>query len=256
MRNTPRMLRAITMASFIATLTWLPPIAQAQTYKLYSPSVEQGVSEVEARLFLNEDENEAVDSTSGLKVTYGYGLTDFWKTEIYAEIATEAGNTELEAIAWENIFELTEAGESWAAIGLLAEVELAAEEGHPNAFKIGPLIEKSFGQVDATVNLFLEREFGSHASDETEFSYAARLLWDLNEHFKPAIEVYGAPGPVDDFEPTDEQRHQIGPAVYGEAELELFGLHAIEYSAAALHGLTNTGSPDWTFVFRVGTEIF
>lgn len=252
-------LSACTISSIalgVTVITCFSAVVQAHAYKVYTPEVELGVSEVEARLFVNEDDAPAVDGSGGIKVTYGYGFMDFWKTEVYAEVSHQGGDTELTTIAWENIFQLTEPNEYWANLGVLAEVAFAVKDGHPHAFKIGPLIEKSFGRVEATMNLFLEREFGPNDSEETEFSYAARLRWRLNEHWNPALELYGAPGAIDGFESGDEQRHQIGPAVYGEADFGLGFFHGLGYSAAALYGITEVGSPDWTLVFRVESELF
>lgn len=227
----------------------LMPLVAHAGYKIYSPEVESGETELEFRGYYNQDDTSAADDSGAYVFGAGHALTSFWFSEIYAEFEYSDGEgTELEAIEWENRFQLTEEEETWASFGLLTEVAFSVH-GEPHEFKIGPLIEKSFGRTVATVNLFLEREFGSDASDETEFSYAARLLYHLTPQFSPAIEIYGSPGPVDDFEPSDEQRHQIGPAVYGGIPVG-DGDEQIEYSAAALAGLTDEGSPDWTFVLR------
>ncbi|MDN5938802.1 MAG: hypothetical protein L0H83_09075, partial [Salinisphaera sp.] len=225
------------LALAVISLTWLPAGAYATTYKVYSPTVEYGETEIEARAYVNQDNDEEVDNSGAFKIAYGHAFTDFWMSEVYAEVEHEENTTTLEAIEWENLFQLTPRGKYWADFGLLAELELATRSGHPHAFKIGPLIEKSFGRAVATVNLFLEREFGPNRSDETEFSYAARLRWRLDPQFEPAIEIYGAPGAVDDFATSDEQRHQIGPGFYGETNLG--GAQKLQYSSAVLYGITD-----------------
>lgn len=224
-------------------------------YQIYSPHVELGEIEVEARGFYNQDDNAAVDGTGELKLSAGYGFTHFWASELYfAKFKREAnGNTRLKAVEWENRFQLTPQGKYWADLGLLVETEFATESGHPHEFKVGPLVEKSFGRTVATVNLFVEREFGPHAGSETEFGYAARLRYRLNPYFEPAIEAYGSPGDIGEFAPKGEQRHQIGPAFYGQAYFGR-GSRKFKYSAAALYGITDAGSPNWTFVVRFEYE--
>lgn len=243
----------------LATGTFaLPQVAHAAGYQIYSPYVEFGENEIEARSYVNQDGNPAIDGTGALKISIGRGMTQFWATEFYfAKLERDAsGNTHPDAIEWENRFQLTPQGKYWADFGLLVETEVPAQASHPYEFKVGPLIAKSFGRTVATVNLFFEREFGPHADSETEFSYAANLRYRLNPHFEPAIEVYGSPGDIGEFEPKAEQRHQIGPGFYGEFRLADNSPSKIKYSAAALHGITGTGSPDWTFVLRLEYEFF
>lgn len=234
----------------------MPHVAQAASYQIYSPYVEYGENEIEARGYINQDDDRAVDGTGKLKLSIGRGLTQFWASELYfAKFEREAsGNTHLEAVEWENRFQLTPQGKYWADLGLLVETEFATQAGHSHEFKVGPLMAKSFGRTVATVNLFLEREFGPHAGSDTEFSYAANLRYRLNPHFEPAIEIYGSPGDIGEFAPKGEQRHQIGPGFYGQ--FRLAGPGKIKYSAAALHGITSAGSPDWTFVLRLEYEFF
>ncbi|HET7587899.1 MAG TPA: hypothetical protein VFL45_07475 [Gammaproteobacteria bacterium] len=242
------------LALITAGLAALPSAAQAAEYKVYSPYVVLGESEIEARTYFNQDDLNAVDGTGALKLAYGHAFTDFWATEIYAEVEHEEGETEIEAIEWENRFQLTPQGKYWADVGLLAEAEFATESGHPHELKFGPLIEKSFGRMVATVNLYVEREIGPNAEDETELGYAARLRYRLNPQFEPSLEIYGSPGEVGEFAPKGQQRHQIGPGFYGQVHLS--GARKIKYSAAVLYGITDTGSPNWTYVVRFEYEFF
>lgn len=238
----------------LASLACLPSLAQAATYKVYSPRVVYGETELEARAFLNQDEFDAVDRTGALKLAYGYAFTKNWKTEVYGEIEYNDGVAEFEALEWENILQLTPQGKYWVDLGLLAELEVAVEADHPHGLKVGPIIEKSFGKTVATVNLTLEREFGPNHSEVTDFAYAARLRWRMGPGFEPAIEAYGSRGILDGFKLDQVQRHQAGPAFYGQ--LDLGNASKIVYSAAALRGLTDSDSPDWTYVLRFEYEYF
>lgn len=240
--------------ALLAGLPAVPQTAAAAEYKVYSPHVEQGETEIEARSYYNIDDNSQVDGARAYKLSVGHAFTNFWASEVYANFGRPGdGSTQLEAVEWENIFQLTPQGKYWADFGLRAEGEFPTQNGNPYELKIGPLIEKAFGRTVATVNLFAERQFGSNASNDTEFGYAARVRYRLNSFFEPALEAYGSPGFIEDIAPGDEQRHQIGPGFYGEKHLGMSG-QAIKYSAAALRGITNAGSPDWTLIARFEYE--
>jgi hypothetical protein len=51
------------------------------------------------------------------------------------------------------------------------------------------------------------------------------------------LEGYGETGDVDDFNPTDEQVHQVGPAIFGK--LKTASGHAWKYGLGLLAGLTS-----------------
>jgi hypothetical protein len=254
--NRPRLFRVRLIPFALLASSWgaLPQIAHAG-YSIHSPHVELGENALEAQAYYNQDNNAAVDGSGEYKFSFEHGFTTFWVSEIEAKFAYANGSgSELKALEWENKFQLTPQGKYWADFGLLAEAEFSVQ-GDAHEFEFGPLIGKSFGRTEVTVNLFLEREFGPDAGAETEFSYRARLRYRLSPHFEPAIEAYGSPGDIGNFEPGDEQRHQLGPAFYGQAPLGGSG-QKIEYSAAALAGLTGAGSPDWTFVLRTEYDFF
>lgn len=244
----------VALALIAATLLSLAPAAQAAEYKIYSPYVVLGENELEARAYVNQDDNDEVDGSGAYKFAFGHAFTDYWASEIYGEFEHEDGETEFESVEWENRFQLTPQGKYWADFGLLAEAEFATESNHPHELKVGPMIEKSFGTTVATVNLFLEREFGPNSDNETEFGYAARLRWRLDPRFEPSIEIYGSPGDIGEFAPRGEQRHQIGPGFYGQ--MPLGDGQKLKYSAAVLRGLTDTGSPNWTAVVRFEYEFY
>jgi hypothetical protein len=235
-------------------LNSFPETTYAADYKVYSPHVELYESELEYRGFDTLDSNPAKNGVQAHRFSISHAFTDFWSTEVYGVFAKAAGDSlDAETIEWENKFQLTPQGKYWADFGLLAEAEFPIEDEEAYEFKIGPLIEKQFGRSVATVNLSVERQFGKHRETGTIFSYAARWRYRLMPMFEPAVELYGEPGAVGSFGPTDLQRHQLGPAAYGKVRFG--GRNALKYSAAVLRGLTS-GSPDWTFVARLEYEFY
>jgi len=233
-------LRAVTMLC-AAVLAAQLSAARAAPFKVYSPVVESGVTEIEYRGFRDYDRRGEVNHSQTHKLGVGHGYGNWW-TEIYGELEKEGRESlKLESFEWENLFQLAPQGKYWADPGVLIEYERAARSGDPDKLVLSPLIEKELAPLlIATVNLRFVREIGSNAANGTGFEYAARLKYNYHPHLEPAIELFGDPGRINHFAPHDEQSHWIGPALYGKAKLD-HG-HALVYSMALLFGTTREAS--------------
>jgi len=228
-------------------------MAHAAPFKVYSPIVERGVTEIEYRGFRDFDRRNEINHSQTHKLGIGRGFTDKWASEVYVEFEKEGDETlKAESYEWENRFQLAPQGKYWVDSGLLVEYEQPAQSGNPGKLTIAPLIEKELGnRLVATLNLGLSYQMGSNAAPGTIFSYAARLKYNLNPRFEPALEFFGEPGRINHFPATSEQAHWIGPAFYGK--MKLGQGHALVYSAAALFPTTATAS-DKRAVARIEYE--
>jgi hypothetical protein len=245
---------ALGAAAIAATLAVsIPQSSEAAPFKVYSPRVVKGETEIEYRGFRDFDGDDARDGAEKHKLGVGHGFTDFWFSEIYSAYEKEPGGSyEHEAIEWENRFQLSEQGQYWADFGLLVEYE-ATPHGNPDELVIAPIIEKTVDRWVGTVNLFFEREVGGGRKPGTVFAYAARLKYLLNPLFEPAIEAFGEPGRFNHFGSFNGQEHWIGPAAYGR-----YGLgqgKSLLYSGALLFGETSVSS-DNRAVLRLEYEFF
>jgi hypothetical protein len=226
--------------------------SRAAPFKVYSPIVESGVTEIEYRGYRDFDRRSEVDRSQTHKLGVGYGYGTWW-TEIYGEMEKEGGGSlKSESIEWENLFQLAPQGKYWADTGVLVEYEHAAHGGDPDKVAVAPLFEKELSpRLIATVNLRFVKEFGNNAVSGANFEYAARLKYNYTPHLEPAIEFFGDMGPINHLLPHDEQSHWIGPALYGKAKLG--GGHALVYSTALLFGTTRNAS-DARAVMRLEYE--
>src|SRR6185437_16171295 len=150
------------------------------------PAVEYGEREVELRIGSASATEEHRQSAASL--AFGYGLTPWWFTEIYGKWH-RSGATSFDAIEWENRFQLTEPGQYFADFGLLVEIERPRDHAEGYEFKIGPLIQKDFGPLQANFNVIVERHFHASESEQTELGYE----WQLRYHYRPAFD-FGAQG--------------------------------------------------------------
>ncbi|MDA3922924.1 MAG: hypothetical protein PF501_19940 [Salinisphaera sp.] len=226
-------------------------------YQIYSPNVVKGETEIEARGYYFADDHRGVDQTNSGRLAIGHAFTRYWASELYGTYASVPGNSPEYEVEWENRFQLTPQGKYWADVGALVELERASptEGNEPFAVRYGVLLEKQLSHWVATLDLFLENQFGPNADNQTEFQYVGRLKYRLDRRFEPDVEFYGAPGAIggEGFADLPAEQHQIGPGFSGA--LPLAGAKTFKYSTALLFGATRT-SPDVTPVVRVEYEFY
>ena len=216
---------------------------------VYAPVVEQGETEFEFRGGFR-DFNHAANER-GFVFDVGYGVNSRWRTEAVLEYSSEGGDPgRLESLEWENVFVLTEQGQHWMDVGLLAEYEHSFASG-PDTLKIGPLLQKEIGPTVANLNLRFDREVGKGASNAVELNYAWQVKWRGNEALEWGVQGFGKLGEIEHLGQGDS--HIAGPAVFGATRLH--GRNKLRYNAAVLAGL-NRAAPDATVRFQVEYEMY
>lgn len=206
--------------------------------KVYTPYVHKGEFELEYRGATAIDDNSDINGSSEHKFAVGYGVTDTWFTELYAEIehAGDAeGETALTAIEWENKFQLSDQGEHWLDIGLLTEYVLALEDNAADKVEAKLLFAKQTGQWLHLLNLGLEKEIGANASEPTEGNLAWSTRYLYKQAFEPGFELFSDFGPISENKPYKEQKHFIGPAIYGK-------IGPVKYDVGYLFGISDAAS--------------
>jgi hypothetical protein len=212
--------------------------------KVYSPYVNAGEFGIEARGNVAFDNDEQRDGAENQRYEIEYSVNDTWHTALVGELERENADDALvyEASAWENIFQFMSERTDWLAAGLYLEYEVPDDADASDKVELKVLLEKSFDPITVRLNPILEKELGAHAEEGLEFDYAWQARWRLHPMFEPGIEGFGSIGEINNTNAPDRQRHQIGPAVFGEVELAGFG--EIEYEFGYQFGLTDEGSPD------------
>ncbi len=240
-RRWPPLSAGLSLGMFGALLIAVSCGAEA-TQKVYSPNVEQGEVELEARGHLDFDSNDKRDGAHQEIYEVGYGVTDWWLTSVVLEYGKEPhGSTEHTATAWENIFQLTEQGKYWIDAGLYVEYESSAAHGEPDQLEVKLLLEKTLGPWVHTANLIFDHDIGHGGSGDVRTGYAWRTKYLLSPQFEPGVELYGDLGALDDLQLNNRHFHQAGPVVSGK--FALGGHSALSYEVGYLFGLTDT-TPD------------
>lgn len=225
-----------------------PRPAQA-AHTVYSPIVEEGERAIEFRGHRDFDSSPARDGAGQAKLEFEWAPITRWRTELLLEMEREPGaDRELTEIAWENVFQLTEQGERWADLGLLAEYAHSLEDDGNDKLELGFLAQKARGRHLTTANLIVERELSGTGVTEAECAFQYR--YRLAETLEPGVEWYGALGETGQWGALSSQRQQFGPAVFGTVR----GAGSkFRYEAAVLFGMTGE-SPATTLRLQLEYE--
>ena len=216
------------------------------------PAVEYGEREIDFKYGTWRLKEEPVRETAA-SLGFGYGVTQWWFTEAYVKYEKNPGErTRYDAFEWENKFQLTEPNEYAVDVGLITEIEIPRErrvEGYELA--IGPLFQGDVGPIRWNANLLFERVVRSEEPHVTEMGYQLQAKYALAPDFEVGVQAFGEMGKWDHWEPTSEQNHRAGPAIFGKVKLG--GREAIRYNAALLHGVSSA-APRNTFRLQAEYE--
>ena len=215
-----------------------------------TPAVEYGERELELRLgtATRQGEDRALAGT----LAFGYGVTQWWFTEVYGKFNRfGAAPTHFDAFEWENRFELTEPGEFPVDVGLLVEVERPQDRAEGYELRLGPLLQKDSGLVQANANLFLQRHYRAAASETTDLGYQWQIKYRWREAFEFGAQGFGGVGQWDHWDRAEAQTHVLGPAFFGKVRLG--GRQALVWNAAYLIK-ASSAAPDRTLRVQLEYE--
>ena len=216
---------------------------------VFLPSVSYGERELDFKYgaATKKDEPTAQAASLGL----GYGVTEWWFTEFYFKGAREGSRSTFDAVEWENKFQLTETGKYPVDLGFIFEFELPHDRSEGNEFLFGPLFQTDFDRIQVNFNPLLTNVSRSTEENGTYLSYQ----WQVKFRWKDALDFgaqgFGDLGKWNHVDPTDEQHHRLGPALFGKYGPG--GRQAIVWNAALLFGLTKAAA-DYNFRMQAEYE--
>lgn len=221
-----------------ATFTVIGGTAHAAIHVM-SPIVEQGEFEIETKADRTFDRNDHLNDAQSSNVDLGYGVNDFWATELETQWKQDPiGSRHYDSTSWENRFQLLPQGKYWLDAGLFAEYEHVVQTGDHNNATVGLLLQKEFGQNVTTLNFLLNREFGSGGAPGAQVDYRVQTRWRWCPLFQPGLELYGQPGRFGDLEDDSQQRTRLGPVATGILPVGLPG--KLKYELGYLRGLNHS----------------
>jgi len=218
--------------------------AYADDIRVYSPYVTQGRSEIEFHGYKLQDGDAGFDGARGYDFSIAYGVTDWWKPEVYIlQYEREPGEkTRLVGAEFENIFQLAARGEYWVDPGFLFSYEHIRGAGQSDVIEFGPLLAKQVNRITQRLNLIWEKKVGAGAGGKYEFRSAYSIHYRLKRILEPGIEAYYRP---------DDNASQLGPVISGEWYSNT-GME-FAYNIGVIFGI-NSQAPDQTLVAHLEYE--
>lgn len=244
-----------TSAFCFAALVSAAACAEPSDY-VYTPNVEYGERELDFKF--GSARPPGGDRQQQDSIAFGYGATEYWFTEVYLKYQRDGSEgNHLDAMEFENKFQLTETGKYPVDVGFITEIEIPRQTGDTYEFRFGPLFQTEFGKLQLNGNLLLDRHYRGNADFDggvphnTEISYQWQVKYRWLREFEYGLQGLGEMGKWNAWDGRDLQNHRLGPAVFGKIGL---GNHqAISYNAAWLIGASRA-APDNTFRMQVEYE--
>lgn len=212
--------------------------------KVWSPTVHKGEVELEYKISADFDHRDGFKNAGEQDFELGYGVTDFWFTEVEAEIDRaprdmnddgEEQNHPYEygATSIENVIQLTEQGRYFVDLGVFFEYGWAAHHQDTDHLDAKILIEKQWGDFIHRLNINFEKETGGGEKKALEPGFSWQTLYRFRKELEPGFEIHSNFGPIKEQGPFQEQEHFIGPVVAGTIYKKF------KYNVGYLFGITD-----------------
>ena len=233
--------KAGALAALAMSCLLIPAVSRADPDAyVHSPIVEEGEKELDFKAGTAKNRDGTRESAYSLGL--GWGVNSWWFTEVYAKGHKLPGEgNSFDAWEWENKFQLTETGKYPVDVGFLLEIERPRDRGEGYEYKWGPLFQADItNKIQGNLNILVEKHIRAAVPEKAELGYQ----WQVKYRYKPEFEFgaqgFGDVGPWNHWEPSSEQPHIAGPAIFGK--LRVGQKQVINYNAGVLFGLTN-GAP-------------
>jgi hypothetical protein len=233
--------KAGALAALVMSCLVVPTVSRADPDAyVHSPIVEEGEKELDFKAGTAKNRDGTRESAYSLG--FGWGVNSWWFTEVYAKGHKLPGQgNSFDAWEWENKFQLTETGKYPVDVGFLLEIERPRDRSEGYEYKWGPLFQADItNKVQGNLNILVEKHIRAAVPEKAELGYQ----WQVKYRYKPEFEFgaqgFGDVGPWNHWEPSSEQPHIAGPAIFGK--LRVGQKQVINYNAGILFGLTN-GAP-------------
>ena len=249
-------------AILIAALSLGAAGAAHADFKVWTPDVNKGEWALENVGDLGFDHDPNRNGEQSYTAEMEYGVTSWWQTELELEFNRDPGaghGTFFDQITSENLFQITQRGEYWLDLGFFAEYGQVLTKGDPNETTFGPVLRKDFWGLSNSINLFVEKDLGQHASGRPQFLWAWETRVDawqvkFGQQFmvEPGFQIYGQPGAFGHFANWQNQDNRGGPQLFGK--IFNLGPGTLEWNGGILIGMTRSVpvvTPRWQLEYEI-----
>lgn len=226
--------------------------ATAADFKINPTSVDPGEISLEDNSAVIAERGRSTDSSQAHFFELGYGVTEYWWTEVEGHLESGPDGLRFRTVDFENAFRLTRQSGYWPESAIFLEYDAPVVGSSPEGATVGALFREDLGPSSTTINILFDREFGRNAAPGTQLNYTGLSVWTLLPEVSPGVRFFGAPGRVANFNRLGAQDQRIGPALAGGIEIE--GAGQFSYNIAYLVGLT-PAAPHGTVVWGLEYDV-
>lgn len=230
------------MRKLLVLAALLPQIALAETgYYMVTTYDVEGQASIDYKYWNAHYKNSP--NTASPEIGFGYGVTSRWYTELITQWFQRDGRqTRNTGFEWQNDFLLTQ-GQYDVDVALHTLVERARRRENGYYVEFGPVLQTQIWRTQFNFNLFFQREMDNGQHNDTELAYQWQVKQRWKPWFSPGLQGFGEVGKWNDWLPSKQQSHRVGPAFFGE-------VGHFKYEAAYLFG-KNSGRVANSFSMRV-----
>lgn len=220
--------RSCALALVVSTQALSNAYAGHDVFHIFTPLVEQGhwgveaLSTIQSGLPAAEHGADGHDGHGAPRAAHELavhgGVTEFWMAKAAFSFSKEAGESyRATSVALENVFRMP--GPMPAPGGVFdaawfTSISAAIGDEATNAIEFGPVIALAVGDLNLTLNPFLEKTFGQNREDGIAFSYGWRAVYQLDHKISLGLEGYGEIENIGDSAAVRDQVHRAGPVIY------------------------------------------
>lgn len=198
-------------------------------FEIQEAEIEKGEIEIEYRGAYHWGVPKGVEGEFGFEVNdtrqshdieLQMSITDWVMLSVVGVFEQPLGkDLQARAVEAEIQFELIARKGNGIGLAVQAEYESAInhgvqEDGEPNEFAMGPIVEWARGPLLLTFNPLFGRQLGTFADQEgLGFEYGWRGAYDVNKRWGLAVEMFGEIEDLANSGSFNDQVHSIGPTL-------------------------------------------
>lgn len=231
-KTMPNTVTARRAARMLGAIVWLSATGVAGADvgpddEIYSPQVEAGEFEIEARYYDLDGNSAGANATHEIRIEIGYSPTDFWRASVSPVLVNGPRSaTHLHQIQIENVFALPGEGTGlWPDVALFLSYEIGTIDNAEDELVIGPILEKQLGRWLLSANVFADRAVVHEPDVGLSYGWQARWTPPAGP-FDLGVQGFGEHEFLDEDENEEDESayphapryapgHRAGPALFG-----------------------------------------
>jgi hypothetical protein len=164
-------------------------------------------------------EEEEAPLRQSHELQFQMGITDWWLLSVTNGFdQPDTDNLNMSSVELETQFQLVKRngdGIALAVQGGYAQALNHGDQGQPNEFSFGPIVELAKGPWVLTLNPLFNRQQGEFANQQgLGFEYGGQVKYELSQKLHLALEMFGNIDDLANAGSFNDQEHSLGPVLY------------------------------------------